>query len=60
MDVTEAFCRGLQRAHGVKLGQSWGSLDGAQIAEWMERRCDRFFCRPSPMEGKGKYKCVPL
>jgi len=53
-------CRRLKRTHGVVPGQSWGSLSETLVAEWKARRCDHFFCRPSPMEAVGKYQCVPL
>ena len=56
----ERACRALQHAHRVRPGQSWGSLDEVQIAEWKARRCDRFFCKPSAMEAVGKYVCQPL
>ena len=31
----------------------------AEQAEWMARRCDRFFCEPNAMESRGTYTCVP-
>ena len=56
----EALCRSLKGTHRVLPGQSWGSLSEGQIAEWKAARCDRFFCRPSPMEALGQYRCIPL
>lgn len=52
-------CRALHTVHRVQPGQSWGSLSATQIEVWKRRRCDRFFCQPSPMESVGTYRCVP-
>ena len=53
-------CRRLKRSYGVVPGQSWGRLSPAEVDEWKRRRCDRFYCKPSPMEAVGKYICEPL
>ena len=28
--------------------------------EWVDRKCDQFFCKHHHRTGKGKYKCEPL
>ena len=53
-------CETLRTANGVVPGQSWGRLSEVLIAEWKARRCDQFYCQPSPMEAVGQYRCVPL
>ena len=57
---SSSWCLHARSALGVQPGQSWGQLDEPQIREWKRRRCDQFFCAPSEMEAKGKYRCVPL
>ena len=56
----EAWCRRARREQRVTPGSSWGQLSKVGEAEWMRRRCDRFFCQPHAMESQGVYKCVPL
>ena len=59
-DGHEAWCRDIKgRAHVVP-GADWGSLTEAQQAQWKGRRCDRFFCKPNPMEARGTYRCMPV
>ena len=53
-------CDALKETHKVRPGKSWGSLDEKQIKEWKARRCDQFYCKPSPMEAVGTYECIPL
>ena len=59
-DDDDAWCRRAKREQGVTPGSSWGRLTKAGEAEWMRRRCDRFFCQPHAMESQGVYKCVPV
>lgn len=56
----EALCRTSKAEHGVQPGKSWGSLPNKEKNEWMARRCDRFFCEPNKMEGRGVYACRPI
>ena len=56
----EAWCRRVRLEQRVAPGSSWGELTKAGEAEWMRRRCDRFFCRPHAMESQGVYTCVPV
>ena len=59
-DGDDAWCRRAKREQRVTPGSSWGQLSKAGEAEWMRRRCDRFFCQPHAMESQGVYTCVPL
>jgi len=56
-DTNEAFCRGLRQEKGVVPGKSWGTMTKKEQGEWMASRCDKFFCEPNKMEGKGVYNC---
>jgi hypothetical protein len=58
--IRESRCRDLHKTHHVTVGSSWGSLTAELQQEWMKIRCDPFFCKPDPKEGKGIYKCTPL
>ena len=58
--AAKAHCQHMKLSYRVEPGQSWGRLSDVQIAEWKARRCDQFYCRPSPMEAVGQYRCVPL
>jgi hypothetical protein len=35
-------------------------MQRSQMDEWMSLTCDRYFCQPHKMAGKGSYDCVPL
>ena len=52
-------CKGLYRKHKVQPGQHWGTLTKIQQARWMEMDCDKFFCQPNKLSGRGVYKCIP-
>ena len=56
----ESLCRAAKAEHNVVPGKSWGALSKKEIGEWMARRCDRFFCEPNKMEGRGVYACKPV
>ena len=55
----EAWCRSNKHAHHVKPGTSFGTLQADGQKEWVERKCDQFFCKHHHRTGKGKYKCEP-
>ena len=38
--------------------ESPGTSNGQK--EWVDRKCDQFFCKHHHRTGKGKYKCEPL
>lgn len=59
-DSDDAWCRRVKLEQRVTPGSSWGGLSKAGEAEWMRRRCDRFFCQPHAMESQGVYTCVPV
>ena len=56
----EAWCRSNKHAHHVKPGTSFGTLQADGQKEWVDRKCDQFFCKHHHRTGKGKYKCEPL
>lgn len=56
----EMRCRELRNVKGVVPGKSWGKLTKALQNEWMDQKCDQYFCKPHRLEGKGIYKCEPL
>ena len=56
----EAWCRSNKHAHHVKPGSSFGTLQADGQKEWVDRKCDQFFCKHHHRTGKGKYKCEPL
>jgi hypothetical protein len=58
--TNEEFCRSLRQEKGVIPGKSWGAMSKKEQSEWMTRRCDRYFCAPNKMEGRGVYSCKPL
>jgi hypothetical protein len=41
-------------------GTSWGSMDKARQDEWLRLACDKYFCQPHALRGRGVYKCEPL
>jgi hypothetical protein len=53
-------CKNLRKAHRVKPGVSWGTLTRQQQDLWVKLNCDKFFCQPHKLAGKGIYECVPL
>lgn len=59
-DDDHEWCRLLKLKRRVEPGRSWGELSTGGQAEWMRRRCDRFFCKPDKMESQGVYQCVPV
>lgn len=59
-DPNEAYCRDIHRKYQVHPGSSWGLLSKSQQADWMKNRCDKYFCEPHKLEGRGVYKCQPL
>mmetsp|Transcript_13507 Transcript_13507/g.16090 ORF Transcript_13507/g.16090 Transcript_13507/m.16090 type:complete len:315 (+) Transcript_13507:63-1007(+) len=56
----ETLCRSVHKRYNVLPGKSWGTLSKQQQKDWMNNRCDQFFCEPHAMEGRGVYKCTPL
>jgi hypothetical protein len=58
--TNEVRCRDLRKVPGVVPGKSWGKLTKALQREWMDQKCDRYFCKPNRLEGKGVYKCEPV
>jgi hypothetical protein len=58
--ANEEDCRAVRQEQGVVPGKSWGRLPKVQQSEWMAQRCDRYFCKPHRLEGKGIYKCEPI
>jgi len=54
------MCKAVKRDNRVKPGSSWGSLNKAGQADWIRRKCDRFFCAAHVKAGRGTYKCNPL
>ena len=28
--------------------------------EWLQRKCDKYFCKPHRLSGRGLYRCAPL
>ena len=56
----EAWCRSNKHAHHVKPGTSFGTLQADGQKEWVDRKCDQFFCKHHHRTGKDKYKCEPL
>ena len=57
--VVKHECKSLRYQHKVRPGKSWGSMNNIQQKEWMDMRCDRFFCEPNEREGRGIYDCIP-
>ena len=55
----EQWCRSHHERHRVRPGVGWGSLSKLQRQEWMNRKCDQYFCQPHEKAGRGVYKCVP-
>jgi hypothetical protein len=53
-------CAHLKNSHNVIPGKSWGSMNKSQQADWMNRRCDQFYCERNEREGRGVYKCIPV
>jgi hypothetical protein len=53
-------CKALRNRYQVKPGVSWGDMGPELQQQWMDLRCDQFFCEPDPKEGRGVYKCIPL
>ncbi len=50
----EAWCRSNKHAHHVKPGTSFGTLQADGQKEWVDRKCDQFFCKHHHR------KCEPL
>ena len=61
MSARESRCRQLKASRSVVPGQSYGSLTGAEIKEWLEApNCDTFLCQKNPASGNGRFICLPL
>jgi len=58
--VQNKRCRTMRRAHKVKPGVSWGTMNREQQDLWIKLNCDQFFCKPHQLAGKGIYKCISL
>jgi hypothetical protein len=56
----EVWCRSSKHAHHVKPGTSFGTLSRDGKQEWVDRKCDQFFCKHNNRAGKGTYRCEPL
>ena len=53
-------CLDLRERYDVRPGRSWGRLDKAGQARWLELACDQYLCEPHRQRGRGVYDCAPL
>lgn len=56
----EAWCVDIRDKYAVLPGKSFGTLPTEMHKVYLHRRCDRFFCEPHALAGKGVFECVPL
>jgi hypothetical protein len=56
----DEWCHSIRASARVVPGESWGGMSLDEQQAWMHRACDRFFCQPNPMRGRGRYRCVPM
>lgn len=58
--VNKRRCVHLHSRFQVTPGASWGTMDTSLQNEWMQLRCDEFFCKPDSRSGRGVYRCIPM
>ena len=54
------WCYVMKEKYSIIPGQSFGNLPQNMHKQFMHARCDRYFCKPHPMSGKGRFVCEPL
>lgn len=54
------WCFSMKEQFGIDPGQSFGTLPVQRHNEYLNARCYRFFCKPHPRAGNGKFKCESL
>ena len=54
------WCFVMKDKYQIIPGQSYGNLPATMHKQFSHARCDRYFCKPHPMSGKGKFTCEPL
>lgn len=53
------YCIDMKETYHIVPGKSFGDLQKNMWRLYMDRNCDRFFCKPHPMSGRGSYDCIP-
>ena len=53
-------CQDMRVKYAIEPGQSFGTLPVPMHNQYLKLRCYRFFCKPHPLAGKGKFPCEPL
>ena len=53
-------CQDMREKYAIEPGQSFGTLPVSMHNKYLYLRCYRFFCKPHPLAGKGKFPCEPL
>jgi hypothetical protein len=53
-------CREMRTQYGIIPGESFGSLPVKDHNAYLVLRCYRFFCKPHPLAGKGKFPCESI
>lgn len=56
----KVWCHVMKDKYNIIPGQSYGTLPVNMHKQFLHARCDRFFCKPHPLSGKGKFICEPL
>lgn len=56
----KVWCFEWREKYGIEPGQSFGQLPAHLHNVYLAAKCYRFFCKPHPMAGNGKFKCEPL
>ena len=56
----KVWCFVMKEKYSIIPGQSFGNLPQAMHKQFMHARCDRYFCKPHPMQSKGRFVCEPI
>ena len=56
----KAWCVRMRAKYNIEPGQSFGTLPVNLHNIYLAGKCYRFFCKPNPMAGMGKFPCEPL
>jgi len=59
-EMDRKLCVKMKNKYHIIPGESFGILPVNLHQKFLSKECDRFFCKPNALAGKGIYKCEPI
>lgn len=53
------WCFRMREKYHIEPGESFGELPSSLHSIYLSVKCYRFFCKPHPLAGRGKFRCEP-